>query len=221
VHHTAVSVGDARRSACAVAQSSALDPDAPRSSPGERLRMDDRVARMKNTSSKPRSALRSIVLGLLASASIATLLAAGTARASGDDPVPEPTKSPGHHASASAEHLVNEGIALAKQANWVGAEQKYRAAIAVKQDIPEAWNGLGHALKMQRHYDDALAAYQEALRLRPVYPQAIEYLGETYAEMGRIGEANQQLAHLRRLDGKLAEQLASAITNKTTHASSW
>jgi cytochrome c-type biogenesis protein CcmH/NrfG len=64
---------------------------------------------------------------------------------------------------------------------------------------------------MQRNYPDALAAYAEALRLRPQYPQALEYLGETYVAMGKLDDARGTLAKLKPLDAALADKLAHAI----------
>jgi Flp pilus assembly protein TadD len=54
-------------------------------------------------------------------------------------------------------------------------------------------------------------AYGQALRLRPDFPQAIEYLGETYALMGKREEAQQMLDRLRPLDANLAAQLERAM----------
>ena len=74
---------------------------------------------------------------------------------------------------------------------------------------------------MQRRYDQALVAYNEALRQRPVYPQALEYLGETYVAMGRYKDAEKTLARLRPIDAALAAQLDSSIVNRTQRASNW
>src|SRR4249920_2719739 len=89
----------------------------------------------------------------------------------------------------TAEDRYNEGRAQAQQKAWGKAEDAYREAIALRAAFPEAWNGLGYALRHQKKYDDSVRAYQEALRLRPDYPEALEYLGEAYVQMGRIADA--------------------------------
>jgi Flp pilus assembly protein TadD len=156
----------------------------------------------------------------LVAAALTSLCFASPALAAGDDPVPTPT--PGHAAGGpSAESLVNDGIARAKRGEWAQAEASHRAAIALSPELPEAWNGLGHALKNQKRFDESLAAYQEALRLRPRYPQALEYMGETYVMMGRYKDAEKVLARLRPLDRQLAAQLESSIVNRTQRAASW
>lgn len=157
----------------------------------------------------------------LGTAMVLTLGSAASVRAAGDDPVPvpKPTSSPSLKTTAAL--LTNEGIALSNDGDWQGAEDRYRAAIAADRTIPEAWNGLGHALKMQRRYDGALLAYDEALKLRPDYPKALEYLGETYVAMGRLDDARGVLARLEKLDGQLSVRLAKAIQGETSQTASW
>ena len=77
--------------------------------------------------------------------------------------------------------------------------------------LPRSVERAGHALKKRGLYDDSVKAYQEALRLRPDFPQAMEYLGETYVLMGKPTEAQALLDRLRPLDAKLAGQLEAAI----------
>jgi tetratricopeptide (TPR) repeat protein len=161
---------------------------------------------------------RHCVAGLLLFALLALTMLDGRALASGGDPVPEPTSSGG---SLSPEARYNRGLAHSKQAEWTEAEREYRAAIAQRSEFPEAWNGLGHALKQQRRFDESIAAYDEALRLQPRFPQALEYLGEAYVAMGRLKDANDVLARLRRLDDGYASQLAAAIAGNTQHSAGW
>ena len=158
---------------------------------------------------------------VLAAAAFATTLGAATARASHDDPLPEPKPTGSPSLSSTAPHLTNEGLALSEKGDWPAAEVKYRAALRADRSIPEAWNGLGHALKMQARYDAAIVAYDEALRLRPKYPQALEYLGETYVELGKLDEARAVLAKLEPLDTQLATQLSQSIANDTSRTASW
>ena len=56
-----------------------------------------------------------------------------------------------------------------------------------------------------------MKAYLEALRLRPNYPQALEYLGHAYVEMGRLDDARAVHARLLPLDPREAHELAQAI----------
>jgi tetratricopeptide (TPR) repeat protein len=119
-------------------------------------------------------------------------------------PPDDPTASP-------AESRLNDGLTLAGKQDWAGAEAAFRKAIGLRSAFPEAWNGLGHALRMQKKYAESVKSYQEALRLRPDYPQALEYLGEAYVQMGKLDEARALLRRLQALDPKEAAALAGAI----------
>jgi tetratricopeptide (TPR) repeat protein len=176
------------------------------------------------TTSLRRQAVRRL-FRVCSALAVATLLGAPLVRvavAAGGDPVPEPTRSPGgERSSASAEARYNEGLALIKKHEWGAAEEAFRGAIAVRKDFPEAWNELGHVLKRERRFEEAVAAYHEALRLRPDYAQALEYLGEAYVAMGQLDQARATLAKLEPLDDALGRQLASAIAGNTRRASRW
>ena len=49
------------------------------------------------------------------------------------------------------------------------------------------------------------------MRLRPNFPEALEYLGEAYVKMGRLPEARRVLDRLRPLDAGRARELAEEI----------
>jgi cytochrome c-type biogenesis protein CcmH/NrfG len=95
--------------------------------------------------------------------------------------------------------------------DWEAAELLYREAIALASDSPDAWYGLGNVDMMQQRFSDALLAFEEALRLRPNDPRALERLGEAYVALGRPDEAQATLERLRPLDAPLAATLAYVI----------
>jgi tetratricopeptide (TPR) repeat protein len=111
----------------------------------------------------------------------------------------------------SAEQEYSRGLAAAKAKEWSGAVAAFNRAIEMKPAYPEAWNGLGYALRQQGRYPESLKAYDEALRLRPDYPEALEYLGEAYVKLGRLDDARRVLERLRPLDAGRARELAEAI----------
>ena len=84
-------------------------------------------------------------------------------------------------------------------------------AIGLRSAFPDAWNELGYALRHQGRYGESLDAYYEALRLRPNFPEALEYLGEAYVKMGRLEDAHRVLDRLRALDPDRAQELAQVI----------
>ncbi len=128
-------------------------------------------------------------------------------------PVPRWSSPPAQSAppTKTAEDHYDQGRLYAQQKAWAKAEEAYRQAIVQRAAFPEAWNGLGYALRHQKKYDESVRAYEEALRLRPDFPEALEYLGEAYVQMGRLPDARAVLDRLRSLDPKEAEELAKAI----------
>src|SRR5262245_9568807 len=87
----------------------------------------------------------------------------------GEIPVPRPAPSAAKAAPGNLppEALYNSGEQLAAKGDWKQAEAAYRRAIQARDQFPEAWNGLGHALKKQRKYGEALDAYKQAHAMRP------------------------------------------------------
>jgi len=114
-------------------------------------------------------------------------------------------------ASASAESEYHRGIRARVARDWKAAEAAFRAATARQATFADAWNELGFALRNQGRYAESLDAYAEALRLRPDFPEALEYLGEAYVKMGRLDDARRVLDRLRPLDPARARELADEI----------
>jgi tetratricopeptide (TPR) repeat protein len=110
----------------------------------------------------------------------------------------------------SAEQEYARGVAATRAKEWSVAAA-FGRAVEMKPAYPEAWNGLGHALRNQGKYPASLEAYDEALRLRPDYPDALEYLGEAYVKLGRLDDARRVLDRLKPLDGERARELSEAI----------
>jgi cytochrome c-type biogenesis protein CcmH/NrfG len=140
-----------------------------------------------------------ILIGLL------LLLGAAPARA---DMTPTPPPS-GLPPAAEQQHV--RGVAAPRAKEWSVAAAAFTRAVELRPGFPEAWNGLGHALRNQGKYAESLKAYGEALRLRPAYPDALEYLGEAYVKMGRLDAARRVLDRLRPLDPGRARELSEAI----------
>ena len=153
---------------------------------------------------------------------ILAAVAARVVNAAGGGALPVPVPPAGRPVPARNDATVvpeadyNEAVQHTAKGEWKQAEAAYRRAIAARDNFPEAWNGLGHALKKQRKFAEALEAYRKALFQRPQYAQALEYLGETYVAMGKAGEARETLAKLQPLDTALATQLERAIAGTKT-----
>lgn len=111
----------------------------------------------------------------------------------------------------TAERHYNEGLEHQKRKDFRGAVRAFEEAIRLREAFPEAWNGLGYALRQQGKYHDALRAYERALTLRPTYAEALEYMGEALVRMGRLDDARAALKRLETMDPIEAGKLRALI----------
>jgi tetratricopeptide (TPR) repeat protein len=99
---------------------------------------------------------------------------------------------------------------------YAAALAKFTESTGLDPSLHEAWNYLGYTNRKLGNYDDALAAYDKALSLKPGYPDALEYRGEAYLGVSRIPNAQQAYLDLyagnRALAGKLLTAMKSWVT---------
>ncbi len=91
------------------------------------------------------------------------------------------------------------------------AREYFAAAVRELPQMHEAWNYLGYTSRKLGAYNDALTAYDEALRLSPAFAEAIEYRGEAYLALDRIEDAKGEYMKLFRDARPLADQLMAAM----------
>ena len=139
---------------------------------------------------------------------VALLVMLGLAAPAGAEMTPTPPPS---NLPSAADQQYVQGVTATRAKEWSVAAAAFSRAVQLKPAYPEAWNGLGYALRNQGKYPESLRAYDEALRLRPNYPEALEYLGEAYVKMGRLDDARRVLDRLKPLDAERAQELAEAI----------
>jgi tetratricopeptide (TPR) repeat protein len=149
----------------------------------------------------------------IALAALALVLTAGPVPADMSPAVPA-APPPATGGPPSAERSYNDGLDFAKRGAWARAAGAFERAVQLRDAFPEAWNGLGYALRQQARYPEAVKAYERALALRPNYVEALEYLGEAYVRMGKLDEARKILARLQPLDREEAGKLRAAIEGK-------
>ncbi len=98
---------------------------------------------------------------------------------------------------------------IAKQ--YERAAKKFRSAIKQVPLLYQAHGSLGYALKQLGKFDEAMAAYNEALRLRPEYTPAIEYRAEAYLALGQYDGVITAHGLLVQFDADHQAQLELAI----------
>lgn len=149
--------------------------------------------------------------GIAAALGLALVAGAGCAFADATAPAPIAPSTP---AGSTADDELNRGLRAATAKDWLAAEAAFRKVTQMAPGSAEAWNGLGHALRQQGRYAPSLQAYDEALRLKPDFPEALEYVGEAYVKLGRMDDARRVLDRLRPLDAARATELAKLIDTR-------
>ena len=94
---------------------------------------------------------------------------------------------------------------------YAKALDSFKQAASLDFSMPEAWNYVGYTSRKLGHYDDALAAYDKALSLKPGYTDALEYRGEAFLGVNRVSDAQQAYLDLYAGDRALAGKLLSAM----------
>ena len=96
---------------------------------------------------------------------------------------------------------------------YTQALRKFQEATGLDPQLPEAWNYVGYTSRKLGHYEEALAAYDRALTLKPGYADALEYRGEAYLALNRIPDAQQAYLDLYAGNRALAGKLLTAMKN--------
>lgn len=110
-----------------------------------------------------------------------------------------PSVEEGRTAYAAAVGLIN-------QERFVDAFDALNRAQTAVGPHADVLNYMGFVSRKLGRLDDALAYYDEALRIDPNHLGATEYLGELYIQMGDLSRARRQLAQLDQLCAYGCEQ---------------
>jgi tetratricopeptide (TPR) repeat protein len=133
---------------------------------------------------------RSIPLAVVVAVLLPLLIGAGT-----------PSKST-RSAPATPKHVqyYNDGVKAQQRGDYGRAIKLYEKALNTEPNFPDALNNLGFSLRSigKQYMDDAMRAYDKALRLKGNHQQALEYQGELYLWRGDLLKA---YGNYKRLDG--------------------
>jgi Flp pilus assembly protein TadD len=84
--------------------------------------------------------------------------------------------------SGHREAHLNQALVYLDCGDYARAERELRRAVDIDGDDPDALVALGVALRGLRRFDEARAAYERALVLRPGHPSALYDLGVLYMD---------------------------------------
>jgi tetratricopeptide (TPR) repeat protein len=137
---------------------------------------------------------------------IGTVAAMGSGSAGGGS---AKSKSLQQEVGSSAFEVYNQGVDLMHAKKFAEAQMKFEQAIRDNPNFAEAHNNLGFTLRQQgpQSYSQALEHYSKAIQLKPSMAETYEYRGVLFAKMGRKADAAKDLATLKKLNTKLADEL--------------
>lgn len=108
----------------------------------------------------------------------------------------------------AAAGVVAEAQALADGGKHSDAEKLLAAAIKKGEKSPEAFNLLGFSQRKQGKFKPAIASYEKALKAKPDYPQAKEYLAVAYLNAKQPKKAKALHDELAKSHPDLAKMIA-------------
>jgi Flp pilus assembly protein TadD len=138
------------------------------------------------------------------------IIATGTTLAAGSATGGAALKS---EQGAQPVQVYNQGVQLMRAKKFAEAQVRFEQALAENPNFAEAHNNLGYSLRKQgsQNYSKALEHYNKAIQLKPNLAEAYEYRGVLFLKMGRKVEAEKDLATLKALKPKLANELEQVI----------
>ena len=114
-------------------------------------------------------------------------------------------------AEASSAAAENEEAERAARDFYKESLRHFKEAIRLDGSMHEAYTYLGYANRKLGNHAEALAAYEQALRIFPDYPHAIEYQGQAFLGMKRLDEARFNYLRLYALNKGQAAKLLQAM----------
>lgn len=96
--------------------------------------------------------------------------------------------------SQSSEY--RNAIKAVKKQDYTSAIELLQQSLDKNPNNANAWNYMGYSLRNLQRYDEALAAYEKAIKIKPKHKGAIEYLGELYLQIDQLDKAKAQLQRL-------------------------
>jgi cytochrome c-type biogenesis protein CcmH/NrfG len=85
---------------------------------------------------------------------------------------------------------------MVQRKEWAPAAQVLEAFIRANPRSADGFNLLGYSYRNLQRMDEALAAYNQALKLEPKHKGAHEYIGIAFIQLGQLAKAREHLVAL-------------------------
>jgi tetratricopeptide (TPR) repeat protein len=88
---------------------------------------------------------------------------------------------------------------LVKRKEWSPAVQVLEGFTRSNPGSADGFNLLGYSYRNLKRIDEALSAYNKALKLDPVHKGAHEYIGIAFIQLGQLDKAKEHLVALDKI----------------------
>jgi tetratricopeptide (TPR) repeat protein len=125
-------------------------------------------------------------------------------------------------ADTMAEHYL--GVLDMQEGRPREGENRIRAALAQRDDVPDFFNNLGLCLRAQGRLEEAVAEYRKALNLHPAYAPAWSNLGLDLHKLGHLDEALEAFNRALALEANLTQarfSRALVLLTRGDYAQGW
>jgi Tfp pilus assembly protein PilF len=92
---------------------------------------------------------------------------------------------------ARSEEILEKAITAYKSGNYSKAEELYRTLLKIFPGHPPVYAGLGHALKAQQKFAEAISYFEAAIQIDPSDPEVMNSLAMGFHDQGRFDEAER------------------------------
>jgi tetratricopeptide (TPR) repeat protein len=114
-------------------------------------------------------------------------------------------------AAASSNEAERKAALQAAQEAYRASLPHFTMATRLDSSMHEAYTYLGYANRKLGRYEESLKAYDQALKIEPNTPYAIEYQGEAFLSLNRIDEAQFNFLRLYAIAPDHAANLLKAM----------
>lgn len=131
----------------------------------------------------------------------------------GGQPQPAPTSAPTETPTIAPspiaktlESQLNSVLSLIGEKNWIQAEITLRELRDSNSKSADVWNLSGYVARNSSNLEGADAFYRQALLIDAKHLGALEYQGELFLTLNKLGAARRNLAQLKILCGGKCEE---------------
>lgn len=122
-------------------------------------------------------------------------------------------------------NTIEQGKFFFKTQDFLKAEELFKRVVEKKKEFADVYNYLGLIAHEKGNYDDAILAFERALKINPRYTEALLNLSILYNDMGEYQKAKKLVEQSKKDAGKTKTAMdpfiRSKLANKHAEVGDW